>query len=614
MTAESPRLASRLALFMLANALLLAILSLRYLEVVALPASAMTALYVALAWIGQGFFLVLPLFLPLLLARFLPRGGLAWTLPALAFATFAFTVVALDTFVYQQYRFHIDGVVLAMFKAGGIMEFLSVTPRQLAMLGGLLLVLAVMQVLLWRATGARVLARVRGFAGRGLGVLAVCWIASHFMFAWSSATHDRRITPLHNVLAWQPMLTANSFFESIGVASADDAGIVPAENGILHYPLQEVGCPAQPRLNVLVILIDAWRTEALAPDIMPNVSAFAERTLHFANHYSPSSSTRGGVFSLFYSLSPTYWLDAFNQGTEPVLMRCLREAGYSFNVHSSATLTNPEFDRTVFVNVPEIETSTPGEFAAERDAEITRRFVRSLPPADEARPFFGFLFYDSAHAYDVPAGAPRPFQPSWDEPDYFRLRSGTDPTPFVNLYRNAMYYIDREIGTVLDALRASGHLDDTLVILTGDHAQEFNDNGLNYWGHNSNFSRAQTHTPLVVHWPGMEPAEFTHMTTHYDVAPTLLARLFDVDAPMDTYAEGQDLFSKGSRLPLLLANYIEYALLDEEGYVVVDRYHDVHVLGNDYRPRGDGVPDVAKLRLLMEMRTRFTRQVSATEP
>lgn len=601
---------SRLALFALTNALLLAALSLRYLAVITLPSSGVTFAYVALAWIGQGVFLTLPLLALWQLAR-LPRTATVTAIAAVVIATATVAIAGIDTFVYQQYRFHIDGVVLAMLRAGGVIEFLSLTPKQLAMLAGVLAMLAVLQVLLWRATGMRALERARKGAARALGVLAVCWIASHFLFAWSSATHDRRITPLHNVLAWQPMLTANSFFESLGVAGEAQAGIAPADTGILHYPLQEVSCPATPKLNVLVILVDAWRDAALAPETMPNASAFANGALQFANHYSPSSSTRGGVFSLFYGFSPTYWLDAFNQGTEPVLVRCLREAGYTFNVHSSATLTNPEFDRTVFVNVPDIETSTPGATASERDAEITRRFVQSLP-SDDAQRFFGFLFYDAAHAYDVPEGAERPFQPSWDAPDYFRLRNGTDPTPFVNLYRNAMYYIDREIGAVLAALRETGHLDDTLVIITGDHAQEFNDNALNYWGHNSNFSRAQTQVPLIVHWPGMEPGAFTHMTTHYDIAPTLLSRLFGTTTPAIAYSDGEDLFATAPRLPLLLANYTEYALMDEEGYIVIDRYQDVHVLGDDYRVRADA-PDVKKLRLMMEKRTRF-RQDAATAP
>lgn len=417
--------------------------------------------------------------------------------------------------------------------------------------------------------------------------------------------HDTRVTALHGVLAWQPVLTMNSLLDGFGV-EADAAVETRASGGTLHYPLQPVSCAPERKLNVVVILVDAWRVNALDAEVMPNISAFAAGEQRFENHFSSSSSTRGGVFSLFYGLPPTYWLDVFNQGVEPVLMRCLREAGYRFSVHSSATLENPEFDRTVFINVPDIETSTPGEFAAERDAEITRRFVNFLESDDGAQPFFGFLFYDAAHAYDVPEGEPFRFEPSWEEANYFAVRNGMDSVPFVNLYRNAMYYIDREVGEVLDALRTAGRMDDTIVILTGDHAQEFNDNGLNYWGHNSNFSRAQTHVPLIVHWPGMKPAVIEHMTTHYDIAPTLLAREFGVTAPASVHSEGHDLYSAAPRLPLILANYVEYALMDDSGYVVVDRYHDVKRLGSDYRLSADGEPEAGKLRLLMEKRSRFT--------
>jgi hypothetical protein len=40
--------------------------------------------------------------------------------------------------------------------------------------------------------------------------------------------------------------------------------------------------------------------------------------------------------------------------------------------------------------------------------------------------------------------------------------------------------------------------DNTIVIITADHGQEFNENKLNFWGHNGNFTKYQTQVPLII--------------------------------------------------------------------------------------------------------------------
>jgi hypothetical protein len=55
-----------------------------------------------------------------------------------------------------------------------------------------------------------------------------------------------------------------------------------------------------------------------------------------------------------------------------------------------------------------------------------------------------------------------------------------DPTPFFNLYKNSAYYVDSLVGRIIDDLKRNGRLNNTMVIITGDHGQEFNDNKKNY--------------------------------------------------------------------------------------------------------------------------------------
>ncbi|MDP2514042.1 sulfatase-like hydrolase/transferase [Photobacterium damselae subsp. piscicida] len=50
-----------------------------------------------------------------------------------------------------------------------------------------------------------------------------------------------------------------------------------------------------------------------------------------------------------------------------------------------------------------------------------------------------------------------------------------------NRYKNALFYIDGLIAKVLKHI----DLQNTIIVITSDHGQEFNDNKQNYWGHSA---------------------------------------------------------------------------------------------------------------------------------
>lgn len=63
----------------------------------------------------------------------------------------------------------------------------------------------------------------------------------------------------------------------------------------------------------------------------------------------------------------------------------------------------------------------------------------------------------------------------------------------LNRYTNAAHWIDYQIGRVLDEIEAQGLLENTVVIVTDDHGEEFMEKGA--WGHNSGFVEEQIHAP-----------------------------------------------------------------------------------------------------------------------
>src|SRR5699024_8586738 len=138
------------------------------------------------------------------------------------------------------------------------------------------------------------------------------------------------------------------------------------------------------------------------------------------------------------------------------------------------------------------------------------------------------------------------------------------------------------VGKVLDKLRAQGLMDDTIVVVTGDHGQGFNDTGLGYWGHNGNYSRYQTQVPLVIHWPGKAADRVDYFTSHFDIAATLMKRLLGVDNAFAATSVGRDLFERGGRLPVIMAKYRGYAAYTGNQFVVFPPFGGVDVRDLNY--------------------------------
>ncbi|VFS78050.1 Inner membrane protein yejM [Kluyvera cryocrescens] len=100
-------------------------------------------------------------------------------------------------------------------------------------------------------------------------------------------------------------------------------------------------------------------------------------------------------------------------------------------------------------------------------------------------------------------------------------------------YSRAAADVDTQVGRVLDALRESGKLDDTVVIITAGHGI-----ALNNQTSNSDWSRARLQVPLVIHWPGTPAQRIDMLTDHKDIMTTLMQRLLHVSTPANEYSQG----------------------------------------------------------------------------
>lgn len=181
-----------------------------------------------------------------------------------------------------------------------------------------------------------------------------------------------------------------------------------------------------------------------------------------------------------------------------------------------------------------------GNFIEQRGSERFFVYIQTIDPHVPYDPPAEFLsMYDSRTDY---AGQVRPrmtgdlLERAKRNPPAVTF-DGSDRRRLEALHDGEISYHDRELGRFLERLRALGHGDDTLLVITSDHGEEFNDHGS--WGHGHSVYQELLGVPLLFWRPGVVPAQrVAHTVSTVSISPTVL-QLAGVDGLRR--AEGRSL-------------------------------------------------------------------------
>ncbi|MEN8679497.1 MAG: sulfatase-like hydrolase/transferase [Akkermansiaceae bacterium] len=336
----------------------------------------------------------------------------------------------------------------------------------------------------------------------------------------------------------------------------------PRDDAALVYPLSDISSeePEKP-LNLVWLICESLRADMLDPEIMPETWAFAQESQRFTKHYSGGNGTRMGVFSAFYGLPGSYWFGFLHSRRSPLLMDRVQELNYDLRFSTSAAFSYPEFDKTIFSKV---SLSNLHPLAKENGWLSDRYHVGEmknwLREKQTESPYFLFHFFESSHAryYFPPESVIR--EPYLEDLNYATVNPEEDIDLIRNRYINSVHHLDSQLGEMIQVLRDKGDLENTIVLITGDHGEEFLENGR--WGHNSEFTEQQVKVPLILHMPGRSPAVIDYPTSHLDFASTFLP-LLGVTNPPGDYTTGQNLFHPGPRL-LTFSDWNRIGICDGE--------------------------------------------------
>ncbi len=496
------------------------------------------------------------------------------------FSFFGIIYLSIDLMVYMQYHFHLNKFIFDMIFGGGADEIFQFPLSTYIYVSLFILAIIFVEFLLIRWSLSNRLSKIN--IKKVFITIFVSMLLGHLVHAYSYAVFYNPVVRAGKVYPLYFPLTANSFLAKFNLVDTDKLRDKQAMkkhkgNSTMYYPKKSLVFNKEHNpYNVLFVMIDCWRGDTFTPELTPNMYKLASKSQLFLNHYSGSCGTRSSIFSIFYSLPAfAYWDTVIGISKGPIYLQTLLQQNYKMGIFASATLSNPPFDRTVFADIPNLRTHTNTEINKPwaRDVKAQEEylnFIDNYKKTNTKEPFFAFLFYDAVHGYSSPNPGKGPFQPALEAPNYLALNNDYNPEPFFNLYKNILHETDKRIGIVLEDLEQKGLLENTIIVFSGDHGQEFNDNKNNYWGHSSNYSKAQTYIPLMVYWPNKEPHVYKHKTMHYDIIPTLMAENQGCTNSFEDYAIGFSLFNETKRPFYVAGSFDSYAIIEDDKIITIN--------------------------------------------
>jgi arylsulfatase A-like enzyme/Flp pilus assembly protein TadD len=286
---------------------------------------------------------------------------------------------------------------------------------------------------------------------------------------------------------------------------------------LLLLALAACACSGErPARGVLFVTLDTTRADRLgsygyASAATPNLDALAARGVRFDQAQSTAPITLPSHASMFTGLYPPLHGVRYN-GTfriaddRQTLAEVLKAAGYrtgavpaAFPVAADTGLAQG-FDTYQDLFSGPDRASLP-DTAQRSAADVARLGEAWLREHGKGRFFLWLHFYDPHDPYEPP------------EPWASRLRGRP--------YDGEIAYVDNEVGRVLRTLTEMGALDDTLIVVAGDHGEGLGDH--REPTHKNLVYQSTMRVPLIVKPPGRTKARVVdEPVSLVDLMPTVL--------------------------------------------------------------------------------------------
>lgn len=353
--------------------------------------------------------------------------------------------------------------------------------------------------------------------------------------------------------------------------------------------------------NVIVIMVESGNDILLNEEYYPNIARLMKNGYTFINNYSPRNvcSTGNNEMSALislYSINNNCTANVYQDNTYfESIFNLFKDANYntnSFHDHYdeyyARDIIHKNMGSDAYYNAIDLDLDfkySYGSWAS--DEELMENYLEYLRDSDLSKPFMSFITTVTSH---------QPYNGSGYGEAYLDLLPEEYPDE-LKYYMSKLKVVDNAIGILLEGLESLNILDDTVIVLFGDHyPYAIEPDTLNLeLDYDATLDSNADQVPLIIYNSQLEEKEFLQYTSYINLTPTL-ANLFNLKFDSRLYMGLDALSSEHDSLVIFPdgswknANAYYNASTSKISYYIKNMYTDEEILAIN-----------SKVRLKLEM-------------
>ena len=353
--------------------------------------------------------------------------------------------------------------------------------------------------------------------------------------------------------------------------------------------------------NVIVIMVESGNDILLNAEYYPNIARLMKNGYTFINNYSPRNvcSTGNNEMSAMislYSINNNCTANVYQDNTYfESIFNLFKDANYntnSFHDHYdqyyARDIIHKNMGSDAYYNAIDLDLDfkySYGSWAS--DEELMENYLEYLRDSDLSKPFMSFITTVTSH---------QPYNGSGYGEAYLDLLPEEYPDE-LKYYMSKLKVVDNAIGILLEGLESLNILNDTVIVLFGDHyPYAIEPDTLNLeLDYDATLDSNADQVPLIIYNSELEEKEFLQYTSYINLTPTL-ANLFNLKFDSRLYMGLDALSSEYDSLVIFPdgswknANAYYNASTSKISYYTKNMYTDEEILAIN-----------SKVRLKLEM-------------
>jgi|GEM_PF-1034596 len=291
----------------------------------------------------------------------------------------------------------------------------------------------------------------------------------------------------------------------------------PTKHKAYRYPT------VQKRPNILFILVEALRSDVFHSTLMPHLHRFAKQhqCVPSKRHYAGGQESIWGTFSALYGVSSSYLSFFAHEDVPSYAFQLLKQNGY-YRAGISASRLLGWSHGMMFAKQFDHYQEHLDKKGHENDARVLKEMQKFMSEYQRQQPLFMFTYLFSPHYNHYYPKEFERFKPVL--PEKFGIPSSKlrlFKEKIFNRYKNSVLYTDHLFHQLTKIFKKQIEEKNLIIVLTGDHGEEFWENGV--YGHSANrFFNPQIQVPLLLCLPNHRFQKKVALSGHTDIWPTII--------------------------------------------------------------------------------------------